>query len=197
MTLKTKDFASLGGLILVGVVAFFLAFTPDLVRENHLTLPQAVWIAFALTIMSLVCFGIEKYESSNEEREREKSELARDKRMEEIAERMKDMQDKLGGLSETQRMKLEHAQKMYSMLIEAAGKPPETLASLIDEAIKNGPLFTTLVNPAIFQGAWRYFEILLKAKWTGKREDRDKIRKTADSLMLSALGVEDKDLPIA
>jgi steroid 5-alpha reductase family enzyme len=79
MNLSSKHIASLCGFFIVGVIAFFLAFSPDLVREGHFTLPQVVWIAFVLTIFSFICFLIEKLTDFQEERERKREQAQGDK----------------------------------------------------------------------------------------------------------------------
>jgi hypothetical protein len=69
--LPIKHYASLVGLILVGTLAMFFCFLPDLIKENHLTLREGTWIALFLTLGSFGCFWIEKQETAKEERERE------------------------------------------------------------------------------------------------------------------------------
>ncbi len=88
MGLPIKHYASLVGLILVGALAMFFCFLPDLIKENHLTLREGTWIALFVTLGSFGCFWIEKQEAAKEERERERREAEREKRQAERDEEM-------------------------------------------------------------------------------------------------------------
>jgi hypothetical protein len=166
------------------VLAFFLAFTPDLVRDGHFTLPQAVWIGFTLTVFSFICFLFEKIEDAKEARQAKLEQKARDKTMEEILERVKKMQEKQPTLADAQLKQLEEAHKLYQALNESADEPSEAAVALVRRVIKNAADSLFSIGDMV---AYTGIFDLAKKVFSNRSDQRNELRRTADSLALSAL----------
>jgi hypothetical protein len=193
MALKMKDAASWAGLIVTAVVAIWLGVLPFLVEERKETLRQYLWIIFALTIVAAIFFGIEKYQNSKDEGQRKKDEVQRkkDEAARKIADAKRDaMLNEIlkiartqGTLSPQKATELEQAQALYSTLEKTANKPPEQVASLIREGVKE----------AVDKGKqiyfWKALTELSTKEFTGTEKDRESLRFAADSLVRSALDV--------
>jgi len=188
-----KDAASWAGLVVTAVVAIWLGFLPFLVEDRKETLRQYLWIIFALTIIAVIFFGIEKYQNSKDEDRRKKDENQRTK--DEAARKIADAKQDAtlneilkilktqGTFSGQKATELEQAQTLYSTLEKTANKPPEQVASLIREGVKE----------AVDKGKqiyfWKALTELSTTEFTGTEKDRESLRSAADSLVRSALDV--------
>jgi ABC-type hemin transport system ATPase subunit len=186
MLVKIKDAASFAGLTVVATIAILLAFTPFLVEKGALTLVQSVWISFALTVVSLIFFGIEKYQNSKDEEERRQQDAARDTLLKDISDRLKAVQQAQRTLTPQKAVALEQAHTLYSMLEKTANKPPAEVASLIRDGVKAAASRATDLKPDQIY-FWTDITAMLNRKFTGSEKDRVDIRRVADSLVGSAL----------
>jgi hypothetical protein len=184
MGANTKHFASLAGLMVVGMVALFLAFSPEFVKEGYLTLPQAVWIACGLTIVSFVCFLAEKILDIREQEQR-------DKDMQEILATVRRLEEQRATLSEAKLKQVIEAYNLYKALNESAGKRADTVRDMVEGVIKNAAGVLTVAD---FPGAAStgIFE-LAKKIFSNKLRQRNELRQTAELLTLSALGTSKQD----
>lgn len=97
------------------------------------------------------------------------------------------------GLSERQLNELNEAHSLYKALKESADKP--TLFVVLIEAAAKKAL-DMLAGYSVEGVVGTRTADLLKEIFSSKHKDRDKIRKAADSLTLSALGVSEENLPL-
>ena len=191
MVIKIKDAASLAGIIVVATIAIFLAFTPFLVEKGALTLVGSLWISFALTVVSLIFFGIEKYQNSKDEEERKKQDAARDTLLKDISDRLKAVQAAQKTLTPQNAVALDQAHTLYSTLEKTVNKPPAEVARLIRAGVDAAASKATGLKPDQ-KYFWTDITAMLNREFTGSEKDRVDIRKVADSLVGSALDMPKK-----
>jgi hypothetical protein len=205
--LRLKDAASWAGLVVVSVVALLLGFMPDLVKDQHITQEHAVWLACALTVFSVVCFGVEKLLSSREEAgratdeaqrkideaDRKRRDAARDKLLSEMADQLKAIREAQQTATPQQKLAAEQAQTLYSALSIAEREPPAKAAQLLRQGVQMA------VNkaPKVEEDQkyfWTDLTAMLKKEFTGSEKDKNEVRSAADSLVRSAFDIpEQKD----
>src|SRR5437867_5760131 len=121
--MSVEDFAGWAGSLVRSVIAFILGFAPLIVEKQIANWPALVWVAFVLTVMSLICFGIERRENSKADQERDQKELTRDARIQKIGEQQQTF-------SEIQRQSIEEAKKLYDAIRKMTGESPSLAAAI-------------------------------------------------------------------
>src|ERR1700748_2468498 len=91
MKVSLEDPDSWVGLVLVGVAAFLLGVAPKLEELGGMSQVITFRIALVLTLVSFVCFGIEKYLNAREEDVRKAKDAERDTLLKEVLERVRNM----------------------------------------------------------------------------------------------------------
>jgi hypothetical protein len=199
--MEAKDTASAIGLVLVGGTAFLLAIAEKLDQHGRLTLEHSFWIAFVMTALSFICFGVEKYLNSKEEKlraldeaqrkldeiQRKKDEIARKKRetkrdklIEEMAERLKRMEEAQKALAPEQMKKLDQAYFLYSTLKTTANEPDNEAARTLRELFAKNDVKVS---------GWKDITEEYKSSY----EEREAVRDKADSLLRSVFGLPDDE----
>jgi hypothetical protein len=197
MFFSVKDAASWAGIVLVGGICFLFGIAQSLADKGRLTLEHSFLIAFVMTVLSFFCFGVEKFINSKEEKlrkiedaARKEREIARDKLLNDMSQRIIDLQRAAQQpLSPAQVTQLRQALAGYSVLAKTKDEPPPSAAAAIREAMKNiAPTLSGLGVTTFFK--WEDITDQLAAS----DKARDSIRFAADSLVRSAFNLpEHKD----
>jgi hypothetical protein len=199
--MSLKDFAGWAGLFIGAVIAAVLGFAPIIVDKQIATWPTLVWITFALTLMTVVCFGIERRESSKADEKRDQYLLSRDANVQKIADQFETFQKQQEKFSELQEQNIREAKKLYAAIAKMTSQSPGLAASIAKGALETG-LTALMKLPGGGSFPLDFLKDWLKNTWKWrttekKRETIEDMRRVADSLMLSAFGVpaEELDLP--
>jgi hypothetical protein len=189
MFMKAKDAASFAGLAVVGAVALLLAFGPLLVEKGDTTVLHLVWISCALTFVSVIFFGVEKYLNSKDEQDRKKKDDDRDTILKKLLEEREKGSSAPRTVTPQKAVELEQAHTLYSTLETTANKPPAEAADMMREALKAAASKATTNQLYV----WDDITAMLKRQITGNEKDREDLREAADSLVWSALELPEKN----
>jgi len=189
MFMKAKDAASFAGLAVVGAVALLLAFGPLLVEKGDVTLLHLVWVSCALTFVSVIFFGVEKYLNSKDEQDRRKKDDDRDVILKRLLEERERGSAAQRTVTPQKAADLEQAHTLYSVLETTENKPPAEAANLMREALKAAASKATTKQLYV----WDDITAMLQRRITGNQKDREDLRKAADSLVWSALELPEKN----
>jgi hypothetical protein len=189
MFMKAKDAASFAGLAVVGAVALLLAFGPLLVEKGEVTLLHLVWASCALTFVSVIFFGVEKYLNSKDEQDRRKKDDDRDAILKRLLEEREKGSAAQRTVTPQRAVDLEQAHTLYAALETTANKPPAEAANLMREALKLAASKATTKQLYV----WDDITAMLKRQITGNQKDREDLRKAADSLVWSAVELPEKN----
>jgi heme exporter protein D len=194
MFLSVKEAASGTGLVLVGGVGILLAVAPILDQRGRLTLEHSFWIALAMTVLSFVCFAVEKVLNSRDEearkkqdKERREREAERDRLINDMAEEQKEMRKAQSAFSAEQAKQLELARYTLTILAKTKDLPAQQAGVSIRDAMQT-------IAPTL-GGAG----VTTLYKWTDVTDQlaasekfRSDLRYAADKLVRSALNIPEK-----
>lgn len=136
MNLNSKQWASLGAFLLVGIVALFVGFIPDIVRAQYCSLRTASVVAIVVNLASFVCFLVQKRQTAKEDRELAKVDVRRDKLIQKILKNEIDEALKRRQTSGRRLSNLHTAYGMYDVLEKARSGPPTLVKVVIEQAIQ-------------------------------------------------------------